>query len=250
MRAKSASMAFVVLLAGASVPLLMTSEAEAARSQPQANSSQKQQSNHRPAAAAASSKHSASKPAAPARRQAVASQQSRGGISCVPYARMVTGMDISGNAYAWWGNAAGSYARGKMPEPGSVLAFRSSGGMRSGHVAVVSRVVSRREVLIDHANWEGPGIRKGTVMRGVSVIDASDNNDWSVVRVQVGHSAGSYGREYPTYGFIYNRRPGHMLASTTVNGGEQLEELAEAPSPHAVEHMNLTLETLGGNASR
>ena len=248
MRAKSASMAFVVLLASASVPLLTATEAEAARSQPQ--SSQKQQaSNHRAPAPAAHNKRGTAKAnAAPAARRQVA--QARAGISCVPYARMITGMDISGNAYTWWGNAAGSYARGKTPEAGSVLAFRSSGGMRSGHVAVVSRVVNRREVLVDHANWEGPGIRKGTVMRGVSVIDASDNNDWSVVRVQVGHNANAYGRDYPTYGFIYNRRPGHMLASTTQNAGEQLEELAEAPSPHAVEHMNLTLETLGGNAGR
>ena len=62
---------------------------------------------------------------------------SQGSISCVPYARMVTGMDVSGNGGTWWNNAAGTYQRGSRPEAGSVLVFRSSGGMRSGHVAVV-----------------------------------------------------------------------------------------------------------------
>ena len=47
-----------------------------------------------------------------------------GGISCVPYARSVTGMAISGNGGDWWYNAAGSYDRGHQPEPGSVMAFR------------------------------------------------------------------------------------------------------------------------------
>lgn len=134
-----------------------------------------------------------------------AAASGRGGISCVPYARQVTGMTISGNGRDWWHNAAGLYDRGNRPEVGSVMAFPGSGGMRSGHVAVVERVVSQREVLIHHANWGGPGIRRGSIMRGVSVIDVSPNNDWTQVRVQVGHSAENYGRIYPVYGFIHNR---------------------------------------------
>ncbi len=156
---------------------------------------------------------------------------SYGGISCVPYARQATGMHISGNGWQWWGNAAGSYARGHRPEPGSVLAFRSTGNMRHGHVAVVSQVITPRAVLIDHANWGGPGIRRGSVMHGVQVQDVSPNNDWSDVRVQIGHSAESFGRTYPTYGFIYNRPDtGRYLAE----GGEtqpSFEEVAEAPEP-------------------
>src|SRR5918912_1333355 len=35
-----------------------------------------------------------------------------GGISCVPYARMVTGMQVSGNGGDWGYNAAGTYDRG------------------------------------------------------------------------------------------------------------------------------------------
>jgi surface antigen len=170
-------------------------------------------------------------------------------ISCVPYVRSVTGMDISGNAHLWWANAAGAYARGQRPERGAVLSFRSSGGMRMGHVAVVSKVVSAREVLIDHANWEGPGIRKGTIMRGVSVVDVSDRNDWSAVRVQVGRDDDSYGRVYPVNGFIYNR-PDNGRMMTASNGGG-FEELAEAPaSPHQAHLANVVGDLNLGGARR
>ncbi len=130
-----------------------------------------------------------------------------GGISCVPYARSVTGMEISGNGRDWWHNAAGRDARGQRPETGSILSFPGSGGMSSGHVAVVSRVLNARMIEIDHANWGGPGIRRGTVMRNVKVMDVSDDNSWTRVRVQVGWTAENFGREYPTHGFIHNRAP-------------------------------------------
>jgi hypothetical protein len=164
-----------------------------------------------------------------------------GGLSCVPFVRMATGMNISGDARMWWHNAAGAYARGQVPERGSVLAFMSSGGMARGHVAVVSRVVNPRTVQIDHANWAGPGIRRGSVMRGVTVVDVSDRNDWSSVRVQVGHGAENFGRTYPTHGFIYNRPAGSGLMMA---GGAAMNEVAEAPSPHAALHLRFALETL------
>ncbi|MEI6159286.1 MAG: CHAP domain-containing protein [Roseococcus sp.] len=135
-----------------------------------------------------------------------------GGLTCVPYARSVTGMDISGNGRDWWHNAAGRYARGQRPQLGSVLAWPGSGGMGSGHVAVVSRVLNARLIEIDHANWGGPGIRRGTVMRNVQVMDVSDDNSWTRVRVQVGWTAENFGREYPTYGFIHNRPANTSLA--------------------------------------
>ncbi|RKK05679.1 CHAP domain-containing protein [Pseudoroseomonas wenyumeiae] len=172
-----------------------------------------------------------------------------GSISCVPYVRSVTGMEITGNAHLWWANAAGAYARGQRPERGAVMSFRSSGGMRLGHVAVVSKVVSAREVLIDHANWEGPGIRKGTVMRGVSVVDVSDRNDWSAVRVQVGRDDDAYGRVYPINGFIYNR-PDNGRMMTASNGGG-FEEVAEAPaSPHQAHLANVVGDLNLGSARR
>ncbi|WP_111396472.1 CHAP domain-containing protein [Humitalea rosea] len=166
-----------------------------------------------------------------------------GGLSCVPYARLVTGMAVSGNAGDWWRNAAGAYDRGRRPEAGSVIVLRATGSMRLGHVAVVERIVSAREVRVHHSNWGGPGIRRGTVMRNVSVIDASENNDWSVVRVQVGHSNESYGSSYPVAGFIYNRPEGGRILRAA--NGNVMEEVAEAPrSPHATAHEALSLESL------
>jgi hypothetical protein len=163
------------------------------------------------------------------------------GLSCVPFARMATGMNVSGDARMWWYNAAGTYARGQRPERGSVLAFMSSGGMHSGHVAVVSRVMNARTIQIDHANWAGPGIRRGTVMRGVTVVDVSDRNDWTAVRVQVGHSADSFGRTYATHGFIYNRPAGSRVLTAEIDGAM---EVAEAPSPHAALHARFAAESL------
>ncbi|MFC7539462.1 CHAP domain-containing protein [Siccirubricoccus deserti] len=56
----------------------------------------------------------------------------------------------------WWHNAAGLYARSQRPEPGAVMAFRSSGGMSRGHVAVVRQILGPRELLIDHADGPAP----------------------------------------------------------------------------------------------
>jgi len=124
-------------------------------------------------------------------------------------------MEISGNGRDWWHNAAGRYARGQRPQTGSVLAWPGSGSMSSGHVAVVSRVLNARMIEIDHANWGGPGIRRGTIMRNVKVIDVSDDNSWTRVRVQVGWTSENFGREYPTYGFIHNRSANTTLAGAS-----------------------------------
>ena len=171
----------------------------------------------------------------------------RGGISCVPYARAASGITVAGNAWQWWENAAGVYARGSVPEPGSVLTFRANGRMRLGHVAVVSSVINAREIEIDHANWWGPGMHGG-VARNIPVVDVSENNDWTAVRVGLGQS-GEFGSVYPTYGFIYDRADdGVMVASArapaprpdlnpapadlrpaTERGWQTYEEVAEAP---------------------
>ena len=171
------------------------------------------------------------------------------GISCVPYARSESGIDVAGNAWQWWDNAAGHYARGSQPEPGSVLSFTANGRMRLGHVAVVARVVNAREIEVDQANWWGPGMRGG-VSHGMPVVDVSENNDWTAVRVGLGQS-GEFGSVYPTNGFIYNRpddgadgrsrqRPGAEARTQSGAGrsapralrtddGQGFEEVAEAP---------------------
>ena len=170
-----------------------------------------------------------------------------GGMSCVPFARNDSGISVDGNAWQWWDNAAGVYARGSVPEPGSVLTFRANGRMRLGHVAVVNRVINPREIEVDQANWWGPGTYGG-VSRNTPVVDVSAANDWTAVRVGLGRS-GEFGSVYPTYGFIYDRPDtGVMLAArgapapqpvlnpapndlrpASERGWETYEEVAEAP---------------------
>ena len=107
----------------------------------------------------------------------------------------------------------GLYARGDQPETGSVLDFRSNGRMRLGHVAVVKRVVNAREVIVDHANWPSGGT-PGRISRNVAVVDVSEANNWSAVRVELSRD-GTFGSVYPTYGFIYNRPDtGAMIANS------------------------------------
>ncbi len=149
-----------------------------------------------------------------------------GGISCVPYARGATGMAISGNGRDWWHNATGLYDRSHRPEPGSVMAMPGTGAMRMGHVAVVERVVGPREIEIHHANWGGPGIPRGSVMRGVNVVDVSAGNDWSAVRIQTGHSDTVFGRIYPVYGFIHNR-PDRTGGTMLAGSGRRPVDVAE-----------------------
>lgn len=125
------------------------------------------------------------------------SLRSRGArVWCVPFARNASGVQIRGNANTWWDGAHGNYARGKTPQVGAVMAFSGTSSLPMGHVAVVSKVVSPREIEIDHANWH-----RNQISLGMSVIDVSDRNDWSVVKVLSQPSA--YGRPYPVDGFIY-----------------------------------------------
>lgn len=123
---------------------------------------------------------------------------------CAPFARMISGVQLFGAAASWWSQAVGKYAQGATPKLGSVLVFKAVGSMRSGHVATVSQIVSDRVIKVTHANWSIINGHRGQVERDVTVMDASDGNDWSKVRVfykpinDVGIKA------YPVYGFIYN----------------------------------------------
>jgi surface antigen len=119
---------------------------------------------------------------------------------CAPYAREISGIQIRGNANTWWGQAAGKYARGNAPKAGSVLAFQPTRRMRVGHVAMVSRVVGDREVLLTHANWS----RRGAIERDVRAIDVSAAGDWSQVKVWYAPQGGLGTSSYPTNGFIYS----------------------------------------------
>ena len=138
-----------------------------------------------------------------------------GGIlQCVPFARENSGIEIIGNAGTWWRSAVGIYERGSRPEVGSVLNFRAGGRSRLGHVAVVTKVLNPRMIEVDHANWSAPSIGRGRISRDMAVMDVSEANDWTAVRVEVGQDG--FGSVYPTYGFIYDRPDrGLMVANTT-----------------------------------
>jgi hypothetical protein len=114
-------------------------------------------------------------------------------------------VEIFGNAKTWWAQAAGRYDRGSEPKVGAVMAFKPTRSMPLGHVGMVSKIVSDREVLIDHANWSTIGGRRGHIERGARVIDVSAAGDWSSVRVWYA-PIGDLGRStYPLHGFIYNK---------------------------------------------
>ncbi len=125
-------------------------------------------------------------------------------LQCVPYARQTSGVNIHGNAHTWWQQAAGQYERGSEPRVGAVMSFKSTRSMPLGHVGTVSRIISDREVLIDHANWSTIGGRRGHIERGARVVDVSAAGDWSQVRVWYA-PLGDLGKStYPLNGFIYN----------------------------------------------
>ena len=124
-------------------------------------------------------------------------------LQCVPYARNVSGVQIHGDALTWWDQAENHYKRGHSPRRGAVLAFRPVGPMVLGHVAVVSRVLDDRRVLIRHANWSVPG----AIEEDVLAIDVSEAGDWSAVRVWHSPTSQMGARSNPTFGFIYPDKP-------------------------------------------
>ena len=147
---------------------------------------------------------------------------------CVPYARDISHIDLTGDAFLWWAEAAGRYARGQRPQDGAVLNFRSSARIRMGHVAVVARVINSREILVDQANWV-----PDQVSHDVPVIDVSPDNNWTMVRVSIGN--GHFGAPYPTFGFIYDRPIGGR--GTFYASRSTQTEVAAAP---AIPHLRLT----------
>jgi hypothetical protein len=79
-------------------------------------------------------------------------------------------------------------------------------------VAVVSGVLSRRQIAVTQANWV-----HHRVTSDQPVIDVSESGDWSAVRVWWPPSNGMGVADYRTFGFIRPDHPvGHdRLVATT-----------------------------------
>lgn len=129
-------------------------------------------------------------------------------MQCVPYARAVTGLDIRGDAWSWWDQAAGRYERGSQPAPYAVLVLTKGVRLDLGHLAVVRRVLDRRRIRVDHANWANDG----RIVTDMTVVDVSAANDWTEVRFW-NPAADQWGNVYVAKGFIYP--PGVAPQGTT-----------------------------------
>lgn len=119
-------------------------------------------------------------------------------LQCVPYARSRSGVAIYGDAGTWWDKADGKYSRGSEPLLGAVMVLTGYAGPGRAHVAVVAKLVSDREITIDHANW----LDDGQIYRDDPVVDVSPDNDWSEVRVFNPRTQGWGVRTYLVKGFI------------------------------------------------
>jgi hypothetical protein len=119
-------------------------------------------------------------------------------LQCVPYARTHSGIRIWGDAYTWWDRAAGRFSRSSEPEAGAVMVMKSYNNSQRGHVAIVRRVLNDREIVVDHANW----LNTGEIGLDNPVMDVSEDNDWSRVRVWYAPGGHYGGRVYEVQGFI------------------------------------------------
>ena len=131
---------------------------------------------------------------------------------CVPFAREASGIRIYGDAWTWWDQADGHYHRGHRPREGSVIVFAKTARLPLGHVAVVSRVVEERVLMLTHANWSRQNGERGHAEQDVTLFDVSRDNDWSEVKVWFRDNNGLGGGIYAVRGFIYGEgRPAREL---------------------------------------
>ena len=139
---------------------------------------------------------------------------------CVPFARLVSGIQLFGDAYTWWNQAIGRYDTGFAPKSGAVLCFKPTERMRLGHVAVVSQVLTDRIVQITHANWSPIEGSRGKVEKDVTLVDVSPQGDWSQVKVWYDPNRDLGGSTYQTYGFIYQDTKAKVIAATGLSNAE------------------------------
>ncbi len=150
---------------------------------------------------------------------------------CVPFARAASGIQIYGDAWTWWDQAEGRYPRGHQPKIGAVIAFAKQARLPLGHVAVVSRIVERRVLMLTHANWSRIDGARGHTEQDVTLYDVSPRNDWSEVKVWYRDSDGLGGTIYDVNGFIY--APGRPSPELTAHNPDYVGALIDAYVPDA-----------------
>lgn len=145
---------------------------------------------------------------------------------CVRTVRSISDFTIRGDAWTWWDHAAGQYDREHRPAVGSVLVFKRTGHMRRGHVSLVSAVIDRRTIEVDHSWLDGDGLR-----RGMRVVDVSRNNDWSAVRVWHEPTDQLGLRVYAAYGFIMPEGEEAPRGGRVLDAGDRGMDQGFASSP-------------------
>ena len=135
---------------------------------------------------------------------------------CVEFARQRSGIAIFGDAKTWWKRARNLYPEFAQPVSNAVMVFAGSRRIVRGHVAVVTKLLSQREIVVDQANWEN----RGEIDHAAHVLDVSVRNDWSKVRVWDIPSGRFGARTYAVKGFIAPslaaaaRKAGEVVAQT------------------------------------
>jgi surface antigen len=157
---------------------------------------------------------------------------------CAQFARLVSGIQIFGDAWTWWQQASGRYETGFVPKAGAVLCFKPTARMRLGHVAVVSQVLTDRVIQITHANWSPIEGSRGKVEKDVTIIDVSPAGDWSQVKVWYDPNRDLGGSTYATHGFIYPDATAKMIAASGMskiqNGAIAIAQSAASQMASAV----------------
>jgi surface antigen len=123
-------------------------------------------------------------------------------ISCVPYARDVSGVQIRGDAYTWWQQAQGRYARGNVPKVGAIYVLAKTSKLKHGHLAVVTQVLDNRHIEVTHSNWGSDKATRSLIYKRMRVEDISSDNSWTNARFW-NKDINTFGLPYTAYGFIY-----------------------------------------------
>ena len=150
---------------------------------------------------------------------------------CVPVARILSGIQLFGDAYTWWRQAPGKYDTGHTPQVGSVLVFKPNGKMRKGHVAVVSSVITERIIQVTHANWSEIEGHRGQIEDNVTVE----------VWYDPAHDVGT--TTYPVYGFIYQNEAAVHQAGA-VDGVQLAADLVNSLPAAASRMVNQTNDAM------